>query len=135
MIKHDHFIKVYYRDIDQMGIVYYTRYLEYFEAARTELLDSLGLSISSIEDDGIQLPVITSHCEYKSVAKLDDNLLIETSIEKIPKATLLIDYSVRNSVSGQILVTGYTKHAFIDMSGQPKKVPSFILDNIKSYFK
>ena len=40
MIKHDHFIKVYYRDVDQMGIVYYTRYLEYFEEARTELLDS-----------------------------------------------------------------------------------------------
>ena len=135
MINHDHFIKVYYRDVDQMGVVYYTRYLEYFEAARTELLDSLGLSISSIEDEGMQLPVITSHCEYKSGAKLEDKLLIETSIDKIPKATLIIDYSVRNSVSDQILVTGYTKHAFIDMLGQPKRVPSFILDKIRLYFK
>ena len=134
MIKHDHIIKVYYRDVDQMGIVYYTRYLEYFEEARTELLDSLGLSISSIEHEGMQLPVITSHCEYKSGAKLEDKLLIETLIEKIPKATLLIDYSVRNTVSDQILITGYTKHAFIDMSGQPKRVPSFILDKIRSYF-
>lgn len=134
MIKHDHIIKVYYRDVDQMGIVYYTRYLEYFEEARTELLDSLGFSISSIEHEGMQLPVITSHCEYKNGAKLEDKLLVKTSIEKIPKATLIIDYSVRNSVSDQILVTGYTKHAFIDMSGQPKRVPSFILDKIRSYF-
>ena len=50
MFKYNHLIKVYYRDVDQMGIVYYTRYLEYFEEARTELLDSLGLTISIIEN-------------------------------------------------------------------------------------
>ena len=65
MFKYNHLIKVYYRDVDQMGIVYYTRYLEYFEEARTELLDSLGLTISLIEGRGIQLPVIASHCDYK----------------------------------------------------------------------
>ena len=65
MFKYNHLIKVYYRDVDQMGIVYYTRYLEYFEEARTELLDSLGLTISLIEERGIHLPVIASHCDYK----------------------------------------------------------------------
>ena len=49
MIRHDHVIKVYYRDVDQMGIVYYSRYLEYFEEARTELLVSLGLDVPFIE--------------------------------------------------------------------------------------
>ena len=43
MISFDHKIKVYYRDVDQMGIVYNTRYLEYFEESRTELLKSIGL--------------------------------------------------------------------------------------------
>ena len=33
MIYYDHNIRVYYRDVDQMGIVYNTRYLEYFEEA------------------------------------------------------------------------------------------------------
>ena len=42
MISFDHRIKVYYRDVDQMGIVYNTRYLEYFESL-TELLKSIGL--------------------------------------------------------------------------------------------
>ena len=84
MFKYNHLIKVYYRDVDQMGIVYYTRYLEYFEEARTELLDSLGLTISLIEDRGIQLPVIASHCDYGKGAKLEDKLVIETSIAEIP---------------------------------------------------
>ena len=94
MFKYNHLTKVYYRDVDQMGIVYYTRYLEYFEEARTELLDSLGLTISLIEDRGIQLPVIASHCDYKRGAKLEDKLVIEASIAEIPKVKLNINYNI-----------------------------------------
>ena len=61
MIYYDHNIKVYYRDVDQMGIVYNTRYLEYFEESRTELLSSIGLSVSKIEKSGITLPVSYTH--------------------------------------------------------------------------
>ena len=134
MINHNHLIKVYYRDVDQMGIVYYTRYLEYFEEARTELLNKLGLNISLIEDKGFQLPVIVSHCDYMSGAKLEDELIIKTSIRDIPKATLTIDYSVKNSVSLQTMVVGFTKHAFIDKGGTPKRAPKFILDKLKTMF-
>ena len=69
MIQYDHPVKVYYKDVDQMGIVYYSRYFEYFEEARTELLNSIGLDVTSIENEGIQLPVIESHCEYSKGAK------------------------------------------------------------------
>ena len=134
MFKYNHLIKVYYRDVDQMGIVYYTRYLEYFEEARTELLDSLGLTISLIEDKGIQLPVIASHCDYKRGAKLEDELIIEASIAEIPKVKLNINYNIFDKVSNKQLVTGYTRHAFTDKLGNPKRVPKFILDKIKIHF-
>ena len=49
MIQYDHPIKIYYKDVDQMGIVYYSRYYEYFEEARTELLASVGLDVTDIE--------------------------------------------------------------------------------------
>ena len=52
MIEHLHPIKVYYRDIDKMGIVYYSRYFEYFEESRTELFASIGLQITNIEQGG-----------------------------------------------------------------------------------
>ena len=135
MFKYNHLTKVYYRDVDQMGIVYYTRYLEYFEEARTELLGSLGLTISIIEQRGIQLPVIASHCDYKKGAKLEDNLVIEASIAEIPKARLEIKYNIFEKVSNKQLVSGYTRHAFIDKLGNPKRVPKFILDKIKIHFQ
>ena len=134
MYKYNHLTKVYYRDVDQMGIVYYTRYLEYFEEARTELLDSLGLTISFIEDRGIQLPVIASHCDYKRGAKLEDKLVIEASIAEIPKVKLNINYYIFDKGSNKQLVTGYTRHAFTDKFGNPKRAPKFILDKIKSHF-
>jgi acyl-CoA thioester hydrolase len=55
MIQFEYRTKVYYKDVDQMGIVYYARYYEYFEAARTELLKSLGIHVTAIEDDGYLL--------------------------------------------------------------------------------
>ena len=134
MYKYNHLTKVYYRDVDQMGIVYYTRYLEYFEEARTELLDSLGLTISFIENRGIQLPVIASHCDYKRGAKLEDKLVIEASIEEIPKVKLNINYYIFDKVSNKQFVTGYTRHAFTDKFGNPKRAPKFILDKIKIHF-
>ena len=43
MTSFDHLIKIFYKDIDQMGLVYYSRYFEFFEEARTELLNNLGI--------------------------------------------------------------------------------------------
>ena len=56
MIIYDHPVKIFYKDVDQMGIVYYSRYFEYFEEARTELLASVGLGVSEVEEKGIMLP-------------------------------------------------------------------------------
>ena len=53
MIEYNYHTRVYYRDVDKMGIVYYTRYLEYFEAARTELMRSIGLDVIKIEKNGL----------------------------------------------------------------------------------
>ena len=43
MISYDFHFKVYYKDVDQMGMIYYTRYFEMFEMARTELLNNIGI--------------------------------------------------------------------------------------------
>ena len=65
MIEYTHSVKVYYRDIDKMGVVYYSRYFEYFEESRTELFASIGLQITDVEEEGVMLPVISSQCDFK----------------------------------------------------------------------
>ena len=131
MIQYDHLVKVYYKDVDQMGIVYYSRYFEYFEEARTELLNSIGLDVTSIENEGIQLPVIESHCEYSKGAKFEQDLIIKTTILDIPKARLKIDYNVYKDHSNELFVKGYTVHAFMNQSGRAIRIPDLVLNMIQ----
>ena len=130
MISHDHKVKVYYRDVDQMGIVYHSRYLEYFEESRTELLKSIGLSVTKIENAGIMLPVISSHCEYFKGAYFEQELMIKSSISIFPKAKLDIDYSILCAKSSVLHVKGYTTHAFVNKYNKPVRVPKMIWDKL-----
>ncbi len=110
-----------------MGIVYYTRYLEYFEAARTELLNQLGMSVTTIEESGFHLPVVTCHCDYKGSAHFEDELVVRTSINTLPKSRLRIEYEVYRQGGEQPLVTGYTLHAFTNQEGVPGRPPKRLL--------
>ena len=130
MIEYKYHTRVYYRDVDQMGIVYYTRYLEYFEAARTELLRSVELDVTKIEKLGYFLPVISCHCDYKQSAKFDDKLDIVTRISESPRSSMKIEYEVYNS-NKVLLVSGYTVHTFINSNGQAVKPPKMFIEKIR----
>ena len=131
MITYDHPIKIYYKDVDQMGIVYYSRYYEYFEEARTELLGSIGLDVIEVEKTGITLPVISSHCDYKRGAKFEQNILVKASINSTPVSKLHIDYFVFIENEKDFIVSGYTEHAFVNKRGQAVRAPKIILDHLR----
>ena len=131
MIQFEYLTKVYYKDVNQMGIVYYARYYEYFEAARTELLKSLGIRVTVIENEGYLLPVITSHCDYKVGANFEDTLVINTIIKDQPRSRLRIDYEIYRDNSDELLVSGYTLHAFTDKTGKAVKPPKQLVETLK----
>ena len=49
---------VRYYETDQMGFVHHSNFLKYFEKARIDWLDSIGLSYSKMEKSGLILPVV-----------------------------------------------------------------------------
>ena len=132
MIRYDHPIKVYYKDIDQMGIVYYSRYFEYFEEARTEMLSSIGLDYSNIEENGAMLPVIEAHCEYKKGATFSQDIIVKTYIRELPKVKIKFEYKICPAGSDEILLTGYTIHACTNLKGKPIKMPKYIRKILKN---
>ena len=131
MIAHSYKIKIYYKDIDQMGIVYYSRYFEFFESARTELLSSIGIAVKDIEKNDIFLPVVKATCDYRKSAKFEDELIIISSISEIPTARLNIDYEVL-AHDKSVIANGSTTHGFIDKSRKPKRPPVFLVEKIKT---
>ena len=130
MISFDHRVKIFYKDGDQMGIVYYSRYFEYFEEARTELLASIGLGVTDVEKKGIMLPVISSHCDYLKGARFEQNIIIKASISTEPRSKLQIDYSVFIKDENEPIATGYTEHAFVNDKGAAVRAPKMILERL-----
>ena len=130
MISFDHRVKIFYKDVDQMGIVYYSRYFEYFEEARTELLASIGLGVTDVEKKGIMLPVISSHCDYLKGARFEQTIIIRTSISTEPRSKLRIDYSVFIEDEKEPIATGYTEHAFVNDKGVAVRAPKMILEHL-----
>ena len=113
-----------------MGIVYYAKYLEYFEVARTEMLRSLGLPYREIEEKGYELPVSEASIKYYKGAGYDDELLITASLTPKHSPRVEIHYEVKKS-DGELIAEGETTLVFIDRTtGKPTRAPQFYLDAI-----
>jgi acyl-CoA thioester hydrolase len=109
---HEMSYRVPYADTDQMGVVYYANYLEYFERSRTEMLREAGLSYSTMEKMGYFLPVSEAYCKYSSSARYDDLLTFRSFIEEISRVKVKIRSEVLRD--GKLLVSGYVTLGCVD---------------------
>ena len=71
--------RVRYAETDQMGIVYYGNYAQYFEIGRVESIRQLGYSYKQMEEDGVMLPVTELHIKFLRSACYDDLITIKTN--------------------------------------------------------
>jgi len=132
-VKHvnEKIIRVRYGETDQMGVVYHANYACYLEVGRTEWLREFGLSYKQMEDEGIMLPVVSLTINYKNSACYDDVIKVTTTLRKLPKASIEFDYKIVDT-ENNLLATGYTKLAFIDMSTKrPTRCPNYLLDKLQ----
>ena len=121
-------VRVRYAETDQMGIVYYANYLVWFEIGRVELLRALGLSYRALEiDHGCILPVIEATCRYRSPARYDDDILIETRPALLRGSVLKFAYRIlRKEHDGSeptLLAEGETVHVVCDPQLNKKPLP------------
>jgi acyl-CoA thioester hydrolase len=88
IVEYTHTLRSRYGETDRMGYVYYGRYLEYFEVARTEMIRSYGLSYRELEESGVMLPVIHSEVEYKAPILYDEEMHVKVMVFDIPAVRL-----------------------------------------------
>ncbi len=124
MIRQTSKIRVRYADTDQMRMVYYGKYFEYFEQGRTDLLREIGLPYSEIEKMGYHLPVVEAHARYKKPAVYEDLIEVTSMVKEVPSTRVRIDYEVRRDGHSEILAEGYTIHLFVSAgNGRPTRSP------------
>ena len=117
-------VRVRYAETDQMGVVYHANYIVWMEVGRVEFCRANGLSYREMEDDGaLHLAVIEANCRYISPARYDDEIEIETTIEKATTRGVHFAYTMRNAETGQKLAEGFSRHLFLDRELKPMRLP------------
>ena len=117
-------LRVRYAETDQMGVVYYANYLVWMEVARVNHCRALGFEYRDMEKDaGAYLAVTEAHCRYRSSARFDDEVVIESLIAQVRSRTIRFEYAMRRSESGQALAEGYTLHTVTNREGRMIRLP------------
>ena len=80
--------KVQYYETDQMGIVHHSNYIRWFEEARTDYMDCLGMGYARMEEMGILSPVLSVSADYLRMVYFGDTVSIDCYIKETPEAMI-----------------------------------------------
>lgn len=122
---HQFQIRVYYEDTDLAGIVYYANYLKFTERARSELLRSLGIDQGAMKRQaGVVFAVRQVRADYLSPARYDDLLTVETRVEKVAGARVVLGQDVLRGEE-RLFVSEVTIVA-LKADGAPARLPEAV---------
>jgi|UniRef100_UPI004049A523 acyl-CoA thioester hydrolase len=125
-------VTVRYAETDMMGVVYHANFMPWFEIGRTTLLKEQGLQYRELEAQGYRLPVLEISAKYHRPAVYDDTLTIITVLKEKPLLRIRLSYEVRRG--HELLATGESSHAFVDLQGKPVRPPPIFVERMNAVF-
>jgi acyl-CoA thioester hydrolase len=125
-------VRVRYSETDQMGIVYYGNYPQYYEVGRVEALRNLGMTYREMEAQGVFMPITSMNLKYIKPALYDDLLTIRTILKELPAMRIQFFYELYNE-NGVLLNTGETVLAFVEIkTRRPVMAPEWFIKILKA---
>ncbi len=114
--------RIYFEDTDFSGIVYHANYLRYMERARSDMLRQLDMDQNTAYESGEGVyAVVDLTMKYLLPAKLDDDLVVISTVETLRAASVIIDQTI---VRGSDKITSASVHAaFLTPAGRPRRQP------------
>lgn len=128
-------LRVRYAETDQMGVVYYANYFVWCEIGRVEFFRQLGYDYKQMEiADDCHLPVVEASCRYRSPAKYDDEVIVETRVTAMRSFLLKFGYRLlrRTQDGEQLLAEAETTHITVDRDMQKRKLPEQYIAAIRA---
>jgi acyl-CoA thioester hydrolase len=108
-------LRVRYAETDQMGVVYHSNFIVWFEVGRVEMMRQLGFTYSEMEqEEDNHLAVADVRCRYKSPARYDDLVLIRTRLLNVRDSLLHFAYEILRDEDGALLAEGESVHLVLD---------------------
>ena len=117
-------LRVRYAETDQMGVVYHSNYLIWFEVGRVELIRQMGLNYKKMEDEeGCGISVVDVHARYRAPARYDDELVIETRLVAARGPVVKFGYRIVRAADRTVLCEGETVHVVVGKDMQKRTLP------------
>ncbi|WP_294577821.1 thioesterase family protein [uncultured Thomasclavelia sp.] len=117
MIKPYQHVAKYY-ETDQMGIIHHSNYIRWFEEARIDYMNQIGLTYKEMENQGIISPVLEVTCQYLNMMYFDDTATIKVIITDYTGVRFSVKYEVYNQ-NNKLCTTGTSRHCFMSKDGKP----------------
>lgn len=120
---HHYLARIYFEDTDLSGIVYHANYLRYMERARSDMLRLAGIDQRAAMEAGEGAWAVTDlTIKYRSPAKLDDDILVVSTVEAVRGASVVIAQRILRA--SDELTNGRVTAAFLSPEGRPRRQPA-----------
>jgi acyl-CoA thioester hydrolase len=106
--------RVGFDETDAQGIVYYGRYMPYFDRARVEYMRDLGVLIREPADP--EFVMRAQHVEYHAPARFDDELEVFVRVRRIGTSSVLWEFEAYNATTDERLVVATQTAVSVDLS-------------------
>jgi acyl-CoA thioester hydrolase len=128
-------IRVRYAETDQMNVVYYGNYAQYFEVARAESIRKLGFTYKEMEELGVIMPVVEMSTKFLRPARYDDLLNIKTILRELPADhRIVFEHEVYNEEK-KLLTLGKVILYFVKMENFERTImPEALRKALQTFF-
>ena len=117
-------LRVRYAETDQMGVVYHSNHLIWFEVGRVELMRQMGFSYRDMErEDGLFIAVAEATCRYRAPVFYDEEVIVRTQLKTVRDSVIVFSYELARADTGALLAEGETTHIVTDSTMKIAALP------------
>ena len=115
--------KIYYEDTDAGGVVYYANHLKFIERARTEMINELGFTLTTLHKDYDRLFLVKKiECDYIKSCSLEDTLNVQSRVLLVKNASFELEQNIVKQ--NNIIFRSKILMVCVNSQGAPSKIPS-----------
>jgi acyl-CoA thioester hydrolase len=129
-------LRVRYAETDQMGVVYHSNHLIWFEVGRVELMRQMGFSYREMErEDGRFIAVAEATCRYRAPVFYDEEVIVRTRLKTVRESVIIFSYELARAETGALLAEGETTHIVTDSKMKVAPLPEKYLKAFRAAVK
>jgi acyl-CoA thioester hydrolase len=122
-------VRVRYAETDQMGVVYHSNHLIWFEVGRVEFMRQMGFSYRDMErEEGLFIAVAEAKCRYRAPVYYDEEVLVRTRLKTVRESVIVFSYELARANTGALLAEGETTHVVTDSEMKVSALPNKYLN-------